>query len=133
MSYLLDTNICSAVFRRPALVAHRMIQYGGGLYISTVVLGELLTWAYCKTNPGPILDVLYNDLLTDVAVLVFDERCALEYGLVRAEMLKCGLVVGDADLMIAATALAHDLTLVTNNTSDFVHVPRLRLVDWLTE
>lgn len=35
------------------------------------------------------------------------------------------------DLLIAATALAHDLTLVTHNTHDFAHVPGLRVVDWL--
>ena len=51
----------------------------------------------------------------------------------RAEMLKCGFVPADADLMIAATALAHDLIVVTNNTADFVNVPNLRIVDWLTD
>jgi len=35
------------------------------------------------------------------------------------------------DLMLAATALVHDLTLVTHNTADFVNVPGLRLEDWL--
>ncbi len=37
-----------------------------------------------------------------------------------------------ADLMIAAVALVHNLTLVTNNTADFQSVPGLRLDDWLT-
>ena len=36
------------------------------------------------------------------------------------------------DLMIAAVALVHDLTLVTNNTKDFQNIPGLRLEDWLT-
>jgi tRNA(fMet)-specific endonuclease VapC len=35
------------------------------------------------------------------------------------------------DLMIAATALLYDLTLVTHNTKDFSHIPGLRMVDWL--
>ncbi len=34
--------------------------------------------------------------------------------------------------MIAAVALTHDLTLVTHNTADFISVPGLRLVDWLS-
>lgn len=42
MSHLLDTNICAAHFRRPGGLAHRFIQYGGGLYVPTVVLGELM-------------------------------------------------------------------------------------------
>ena len=35
------------------------------------------------------------------------------------------------DLMIASTALVHDLTLVTHNTSHFARIPGLRLADWL--
>ena len=35
-------------------------------------------------------------------------------------------------MMIAAVALLHNLTLVTNNTADFQKIPGLRLDDWLT-
>ncbi len=37
MSHLLDTNICVAHFRRPAGLAHRFVQYGGGIFLPTVV------------------------------------------------------------------------------------------------
>ena len=43
-----------------------------------------------------------------------------------------GVTVPTADLMIAAVALAHDLTLVTHNTADFQAIPGLRLEDWLS-
>ena len=51
MSFLLDTNICSAHLNRPSGLAHRFIQHGGGLFISTVVLGELFAGAQHSTNP----------------------------------------------------------------------------------
>jgi predicted nucleic acid-binding protein len=35
------------------------------------------------------------------------------------------------DLMIAAVALVHDLTLATHNVKHFQAVPNLRIVDWL--
>jgi tRNA(fMet)-specific endonuclease VapC len=35
------------------------------------------------------------------------------------------------DLLIAAVALTHDLTLVTHNTQHFQNIPNLRLEDWL--
>jgi tRNA(fMet)-specific endonuclease VapC len=52
MSFLLDTNICSAHFRRPAGLAHRFIQHSGGLFIPTIVLGGLFAWAYAYSNSG---------------------------------------------------------------------------------
>jgi predicted nucleic acid-binding protein len=55
MSHLLDTNICAAHFRRPGGMAHRFVQYGGGLYVPTIVLGELYAGAYHITAPAPLL------------------------------------------------------------------------------
>lgn len=131
MSHLLDTNICAAHFRRPGGLAHRFVQYGGGLYVPTVVLGELYAGAYHVSNPAPLLQQI-ADLLTDVQVLDYDGACAEEFGKVRGRLLQQGVSVPTADLMIAAVALVHNLTLVTNNTSDFQNVPGLRLEDWLT-
>src|SRR5437588_6580864 len=46
MSFLLDTNICSAYLKYPGALTHRFHQHGGRLYVTTLVLGELYTWAY---------------------------------------------------------------------------------------
>lgn len=67
----------------------------------------------------------------DVAVVDFDSACALEFGSVRGTLLQQGISVPTADLMIAATALALGLTLVTHNTADYRFVPGLKLDDWL--
>ena len=131
MSHLLDSNICSAHFRRPGGLSHRFIQYSGGLFVPTIVLGELYSGAYHIRNPAPLLQKI-ADLLDDVQILDFDHECAQQFGRVRGSLLQLGISVPTADLMIAAVALVHNLTLVTNNTADFQHVPGLRMVDWLT-
>jgi tRNA(fMet)-specific endonuclease VapC len=131
MSHLLDSNICSAHFRRPGGLAHRFIQYGGGLFVPTVVLGELYAGAYHLGNPAPLLQKI-TDLLDDVQLLDFDHECAKQFGKDRGSLLKQGISVPTADLMIASVALVHNLTLVTNNMADFRNIPGLRLVDWLT-
>jgi tRNA(fMet)-specific endonuclease VapC len=96
------------------------------------VLGELYTWAYHRDHSEPLLKFIREDLLQDVVVLSFDEHCAEEYGKIRGRLMRQGISVADADLMIAAVALVHDLTLVTHNTTDFVNIPGLRLEDWLS-
>jgi tRNA(fMet)-specific endonuclease VapC len=131
MTHLLDTNICSAHMRRPGGLAHRFFQHAGGLAISTVVLSELYAGAYKHPDPDRLL-ALIADLLPEVTVLDFDQACARQFGKVKGESLTKGVSIPDMDLMIAAVALVHNLTLVTNNTADFRNIPGLRLEDWLT-
>ena len=131
MTHLLDTDTCSAHLKRPAGLMHRFVQYSGGLFIPTIVLGELYTWAFHRSNPNSMLPRIENDLLSDVGVLDFDFDCAKEFGRVRGMLLLLGISVGKVDLMIASDALVYDLTLVTHNTADFQNIPGLRLDDWL--
>jgi tRNA(fMet)-specific endonuclease VapC len=96
-----------------------------------VVLGELYTWAYRRPDPAPALKALADELLPQVRQLVFDSRCAHEFGKVNAALLNGGRPIDGLDLQIAVTALVHNLTLVTHNTSDYQHIPGLRLDDWI--
>jgi tRNA(fMet)-specific endonuclease VapC len=131
MSFLLDTDICSAHMRRPARLAHRFIQYGGRLAIPTIVLGELYAGAYNHPNPPRLLNLI-SDLLQEVKILDFDAVCAERFGQERGTLLKQGISVSRLDLLIASVALVHNLTLVTHNTADYQNIPGLGLDDWLT-
>jgi tRNA(fMet)-specific endonuclease VapC len=131
MSFLLDTDICSAHFRRPSGLAHRFMQHSGRLNLSCVTLGELYTGAYHLADPQPLLDQI-DELLRDVLIVDFHAACSLQFGKVRGNLLQRGISVPTADLMIAATALWGNHTLVTHNTADYRHVPGLSLEDWLT-
>ncbi len=59
-----------------------------------------------------------------------NDRCAHDYGLIRADLAAQGKPIGANDLMIAAISRAHDLILVTHNTSEFSRVVGLRIEDW---
>ena len=132
MSFLLDTNVLSAHFRRPAGLAHRFFQYSGRLYTSSIVLAELFVWAHNRPDPARLLDGIEALLFREVSLLDFDRECANEFGRIRIQLRRSGIEVPSVDLMIASVALVYDLTLVTNNTKDFQHIPGLRLDDWLT-
>jgi len=116
--------------RRPSQLAHRFIQYTGGLAIATIVLAELHAGARKHPNPARLL-ALIADLLREVHVLDFDSACAERFGEVRGTLLQKGLTVSRMDLLIASVAMVHDLTLVTHNTADYQNIPGLRLDDWL--
>jgi predicted nucleic acid-binding protein len=131
MSFLLDTDTCSFHVKRPSGLIHRFIQHSGGLFISTITLAELYAWAYRRLNPATLLQSITNDLLKDAIVLDFDAVCAEQFGIIRGTLLRQGISVGVPDLMIAATALVYNLTLVTHNTTDYQNIPNLRLDDWL--
>lgn len=130
MNFLLDTDTCSAHMRRPARLAHRFMQYMGGLAIPSIVLAELYAGAYKHPNPSRLLSLI-ADLLQDLQVIDFDAACAAQFGQVRGTLLQQGISVSRMDLLIASVALVHNLTLVTHNTADYRYIPGLHLDDWL--
>ncbi len=131
MSFLLDTDVCSAHIRRPSGLMHRFVQHSGRLFVPTVGLAELYVWAYLRPDPRDFLSSVATFLKYDVETLAFDEASAERFGKLRVGLQRIGIVVSPIDLLIASVALAHDLTLVTHNTADYQHIPDLRLEDWL--
>ena len=130
MSFLLDTDICSAYVKGDRTVFGRFLQHLGQLHISVATLGELWTWGLRANAPARRLTGLTN-LLSDVTVLDATPPVARKFGEVEAQLLDRGHAVTEFDLLIAATALVHDLTLVPHNVQDFAHVPCPRVADWL--
>src|SRR5262249_26839207 len=90
MSFLLDTDTCSAHMRLPAKLAHRFIQYTGQLAIASVTLAELYAGAYKHSQTNRLL-ALIADLLQEVRVVDFDAACAEKFGQVRGTLLRQGI------------------------------------------
>lgn len=130
MSFLLDTDICSAHLKQRPGLTHRFIQHMGRLHISAITLGELSTWASRK-KASPRRLAMLQALLSDVVVLDVDARVAGRFGQLRAALLDAGRPTPEMDLLIAATALEHGLALVTHNVADFANIPGLKIEDWL--
>jgi tRNA(fMet)-specific endonuclease VapC len=62
--------------------------------------------------------------------LPFDDTAADHYARIGADLYSRGVPIGPNDLIIAAIALAHNVTLITHNISEFGRVAGLRIEDW---
>ena len=130
MMFLLDTNICSAHLKRPGGLAHRLLQHTGRLRIPTITAAELYAGAYLLSSSERLLTAI-AELLEEIPLIDFDREAAQEFGRIRAELRTKGLTASPLDLLIAATARAHQFVLVTHNTADFENISGLMLEDWL--
>jgi tRNA(fMet)-specific endonuclease VapC len=131
--FLLDTTVCIGVLKGHAGIAARLSQLTPAeVRLCAVVKAELCYGAWASENPAKNLSTL-DRFVTPYLSLPFDDACADSYGRLRAELRRQGMPIGANDLLIAATALAHDLILVTHNTREFSRVPHLRFEDWEAE
>lgn len=130
MAYLFDTNAVSEAMRpRPN---EDYVEWLGQLareeqFTSSVVIGEMYAGAYASKATTKWLSRIENNVLPAMTVLSFDVATAHEYGKLRALLRKSGQPIDEADLMIAATALRHDLVLATANVAHFSRVPGLSI------
>ena len=130
MSYLLDTNICSWYLKGHGRVQGRFMQYAGRQSLSVVTVAELRVWQL-RSHVGAAKSQLMSDMYNDVTVLDVTPEVALKFAELRSALLDVGRPVPLFDLLIAATALVHDLVLVTHNVRDFAGIPDLTVIDWL--
>lgn len=97
-----------------------------GIAISLITYGEIFEGIYYGRAPQQ-QEQIFRSFLQVCRVLPLStgsmERFAHIRGLLRAK----GQLIGDADLLIAATALEHDLTLLTQNLRHFKRIPTLKL------
>jgi tRNA(fMet)-specific endonuclease VapC len=135
LSHLLDANTLIDHFRRgPASKVTTRLATApvGTVFLSSIDVGELIYGAYrsgASYQAGNL--ALVVSVQARFPSVPFDDRAAEQYGRIRAQLASGGLLIGPNDLLIAATALANGLTLVTNNTVEFSRVPSLVIEDWL--
>ncbi|CAN7632541.1 type II toxin-antitoxin system VapC family toxin [Pararhizobium sp. LjRoot255] len=118
--YLVDTNVVSEARRgTPEAVTWLRSQDPLGVYLSVITLGEIMRGIALKQSDARAAAHLaewLRKLRHDHAerILPITDQVAVEWGRVAALRPR-----GDADGLIAATAIVHDLIVVTRNVSDF--------------
>jgi predicted nucleic acid-binding protein len=136
MAYLFDTDAVSETLRKKPAPAYLM--WLGRVpradqFTSAIVIGELYRGAFRAPEPARHLVNIEERILAALTVLPFDAATARVYGEIQAHLAAAGQGLADADLQIAATAIRHNLSLVTGNLRHFARIPGLRLEQVLAE
>lgn len=123
MKYLVDANVLSEPTRPApdARVVDWLLRYERGLVVNPVVLGEihfgiLLLPAGARRSR---LEHWFSEGVAKVECLPWDAATGLRWARLLADLRRAGRAMPVKDSLIAATALVHNLTVATRNTSDF--------------
>jgi len=119
MSFLIDTNIASELLRpRPHPGVTQWLSTQSSFAISAICVHESIFGLAHKNNRA-LLAAYENFIDTFCTVLPVDDAIARRAGTLRGNLARQGFVRSLPDMLIAATAQHHNLTLVTRNTRDF--------------
>lgn len=128
---LLDTDILSELFKGNASIkttaAEYLAQYKH-LTISQITRYEILKGLKAKKADAQI--VRFNLFCHANTILPISDDAIIKAADIYAALKEQGSIISDADILVAAIAIVHDLVLVTNNTNHFSRIAGLPLANW---
>lgn len=127
MSHLVDSD-CVADWLKGRQAAIDLLTglLPNGLAISIITYGEIYEGIYYGRNRQRH-ERGFRQFLRLVKVLPITRKVAKRFAVIRGELRRRGSIIGDPDLLIGATALENDLTLVTRNRQHFQRIAGLNL------
>lgn len=128
--FLLDSNVCIACLRRKPWALQRLSSVAlNSVAVSSITVGELILGTQLADDPARELAKV-EAFLQPIQVLPFGRDEAYRWAHLDAELRRRGNRIEAEDGLIAATAMALGMTLVTGNTRHFERVKGLKVVDW---
>lgn len=134
MIYYLDTNICVYFLKGlyPSIRDNIQNTNPHNIKIPSIVKAELLYGAEKSQQKTKNLSNI-NIFLEPFEIIPFDDDCSIIYSKIRSLMEFKGKIIGPNDYIIAATAIAKNGILVTNNTKEFKKVKNLKIENWVAK
>lgn len=127
MNYLVDSDWVASYLKGRKEALDLLTSLGReGLAISLISFGEIYEGIYYGPDPKSH-EAGFRNFLKWVNVLPLNRKIMQRFAHLRGELRRKGRLIGDPDILIAATALYHNLTLVTRNIKHFQRIPDLKL------
>ncbi|UCG07502.1 MAG: PIN domain-containing protein [Desulfobacterales bacterium] len=133
--YLLDTNILSELIKkRPHrhLLTSLRSKPAHTLFTSCICIMELRFGSALREDSDIFWERITKEIISRVNIIQIGEKEALTAGDILAALQKTGQIIGIEDVLIAASALTHQCSLVTANTRHFSRIKSLKVENWLT-
>lgn len=133
MAVLIDASILIEAERgRLGLEAHVARHGDDEAFLSVVTASELLHGVHRATRPDVRArrSAFVEGVLERFPLLAVDLACARAHARLWADLSRAGRLISPHDLWLAATCIAHGLTMVTGNVRELARVPGLELEVW---
>lgn len=129
VKYLLDTCVCISMFRNEGHVREKLLNVGlDNCYISEITIAELYFGVAKAENKKRKLEDIKR--VQQMFKVIPAYSSFKEYGEIRHSLEHTGLRVDQFDLLIGATAIHHQMTLVTSNLKHFERMPGIEIESW---
>jgi len=132
--YLLDTNILSELIRRKPN-AHLLARLGAepahNLFTSCICIMELRFGSALREDFEKFWQKITKEIISRVNILPIGEKEGLVAGDILAGLRKTGQIIGLEDVLIAASAITNQNSVVTANTRHFSRITGLQVENWL--
>lgn len=127
MAYLIDADgvIQALAGRQPAVETLDRLA-ADGISISLVTVGEIYEGAFGLANPQAHL-ATFRQFLNLFSILNLNDEIMVRFAQIRTMLRRSGQLISDFDILVGATALHYDLTVLTFNTRHLARVPELKL------
>jgi tRNA(fMet)-specific endonuclease VapC len=131
MPYLLDADTLSFLVRRTPKVLERLTRaHPSSLAVSVITLMEIEYGLTREPEKRPRVEAFLRPLMTQTRLLPFLEADGQAAANCRAALDRRGQSIGAYDVLIAGTALARGMTVVTGNTKEYRRIDGLAVEDW---
>ena len=132
--YLLDTNILSELIKRHPN-SHVLSRLGSEpahtLFTSSICIMELRFGSALREDFEKFWQKISKEIISRVNIISIGAKEAATAGDILADLRKSGNVIGLEDVLIAASAITNQFTVVTANIRHFSRIKGLEVENWL--
>ena len=127
---ILDTDVCIELLRGNTRVIERRRRTPDAVATTWITACEL-AYGAAQSRAPEANQALVVAFLATLPILELDWVAAEHFGRLKADLERAGTLLADADLLIAAIALARSAGLVTGNRRHYERIPELSIEDWI--